>query len=200
MGRFSAKVGVGLLLGATGSAGSSGCAENDSTLFILGVAAIGSDCTYTPSASTTMMPSGQLDVGFDQSYQAGLVLANQMASRGDKSRSRTETSRIILEGAEVNLLLPDGSSLRDAFSAPGAGFVDVGNGAQPGYGILSVVLIPRPNEDQVARALDQGYVIAEVKAFGKTLGGQEVESNVFRFPIDVCRGCLVTFPSSAVMV
>jgi hypothetical protein len=199
MRRLSAKVGVGVFLAAGVSVMSAGCTEDDSTLFIVGVAKIDSGCTYSAGASTTLLPRGQLDLGFDGSYQAGLVLANQMASRGQKTRSRTETSRIILEGAEVTLVLPSGATLRDTFSAPGAGFVDVSTGADPGFGILSVVVVPRPSTPQERQALyDAGYVLAEIKAFGKTLGGQEVESNVYRFPIEVCFGCLVTFPPSEI--
>jgi hypothetical protein len=197
MRRLSAKVGVGLVLSVGGSALAAGCAENDATLFIIGVAKMESDCTYSASASTVLLPRGRYDVGFEGSYQVGLVLGNQMASRGQKSRSRSETSRIILEGAEVSLSLPSGSQFRPPFSAPGAGFVDVSSGSEPGYGIVTVVVVPYPSEYQSRKAaVDAGYVLAEIKAFGKTLGGQAVESNVFRFPIDVCYGCLVTFPAS----
>jgi hypothetical protein len=41
-------------------------------------------------------------------------------------------------------------------------------------------------------------VVAEVRVFGHTLGGDEIESAIFNFPIDVCYGCLVAFPLEAV--
>ncbi len=194
----SEKVGVGLILAVGASATSWGCAENESTLFIVGVAQLESSCIYSPSASATLLPRGQYDIGFNGSYQVGLLLGNQMASRGVKSRSRSETSRIILEGAEVTLMKPEGGAYLPAFSAPGAGFVDVGSGEQAGYGVLSVVVIPRQDTEDQDKLLKVGYLIAEIKAFGHTLGGQEVESNVFRFPIEICYGCLVTFPPSEV--
>lgn len=190
-----AKIGVGLLLSVGASIASAGCADNESTLFILGVAKIEGDCTFTAGASTALLPRGTYDLGFSGSYQAGLILGNQMATRGIKARSRTETSRIILEGAEIRIVLGDGSLLMEPFSAPGAGFVDVGVGQEPGYGVLSVVVIPRLDSKNGADlAMESGYVLAEIKAFGRTLGGQPVESNVFSFPIEVCYGCLVTFP------
>jgi hypothetical protein len=196
MQRLKAKVALGLLVGSVSSA-TWGCADNESTLFVVGVAKIESDCTYAPSSSTPLLPQGVYDVGFGGEYQVGLILGNQMASRGAKSRSRTETSRMILEGAEVRLSLPSGGAVREPFTAPGAGFVDVGAGADPGYGILSVVIVPGLPVEVLPTALRDGYVIAEIKAFGKTLGGQDVESNVFKFPVQVCEGCLVTFPTSA---
>lgn len=175
-----------------------GCAENESTLFIRGVAKIGSDCTYSATGEDdVLLPRGVYDLGFQGSYQAGLILGNQMNARGQKARLRTETSRILLEGAEVTLLMPTGEAVMPAFSSPGAGFVDVVSGEGAGYGVLPVVLLPRPETpEESARVFGAGYVIAEVRAFGKTLGGKEVESNLFRFPIDVCNGCLVTFASA----
>lgn len=177
-----------------------GCAENESTLFIGGVVKIGSDCVYPNGGEDNLLlPRGVYDIGFAGSYQAGLLVGNQMNARGQKSRVRTETSRILLEGAEVSLSLPTGGALMRPFSSPGAGFVDVVGGEGAGYGVLPVVLLPMPKTSEEAfAALDAGYVIAEVRAFGKTLGGKEVESNAFKFPIDVCEGCLVTFGSADV--
>jgi hypothetical protein len=40
-------------------------------------------------------------------------------------------------------------------------------------------------------------VVARVRVFGDTLGGQEIESNEYSFPIFVCEGCLVTYPVDA---
>jgi hypothetical protein len=204
MRRLNGKITAGLVLASCVCGASSGCAENESTLFIVGVKAPESDCTYSTSVTGSFLARGWYDLGFNSSYQGTILLGNQMASRGDKDRSRTETSRIVLEGAEITLLLPDGSQLRDTFSTPGAGFVDVSTGADPGYGILSVVLIPslagadQATQDQAAAVLKAGYVIAEIRAFGKTLGGQAVESSRFRFPIEVCDGCLVTFSGEGV--
>jgi hypothetical protein len=149
------------------------------------------------------LAEGVYDVGFKRSYQVGLILGNQMASRGAKARSRTETSRILLEGAEVTVRDPSGSLVRlkqNPFSSPGAGFVDVGTGNDPGYGTLSVVAIPYEDEPKgvLQDMITSGYVIAEMKAFGHTLGGQAVESNTFSFPIAVCYGCLVSFPLGSV--
>lgn len=197
MRRFSAAVGGSVLAVLSGSM--VGCADNESTLFIQGVAKINGDCTYSTNGGDQVLPKGVYDVGFRGSYQAGLIVGNQMSGRGDSNRSRTETSRILLEGAEVRLSLSTGESYMDAFSAPGAGFVDVGGGSGAGYGVLSVVLLPRPKDPAEAnRALGAGYVIAEVKAFGRTLGGQEVESGAFKFPIEICYGCLVSFAADEV--
>jgi hypothetical protein len=38
-------------------------------------------------------------------------------------------------------------------------------------------------------------VVANIKIFGKTLGGVDLESGEFQFPVRVCVGCLVDFSS-----
>jgi hypothetical protein len=35
-----------------------------------------------------------------------------------------------------------------------------------------------------------------VRFFGHTLGGESVESNEFGFPVQICNGCLVSFPAA----
>jgi hypothetical protein len=39
-------------------------------------------------------------------------------------------------------------------------------------------------------------IVTYTRAFGTTLGGQIVESNVFEFPIEVCAGCLIHFDTN----
>jgi hypothetical protein len=41
-------------------------------------------------------------------------------------------------------------------------------------------------------------VIAGIRVFGTTLGGKEITSGEFTFPIDVCYGCLIDYPLEAV--
>jgi len=187
---------VGLLLSGAGLLG--GCADNESMLFVRGAMHLtAGSCDLVADSSATMLTNGVYDIAFKQAYSAALLVGNQLASRGQKARSRTETSSITLEGAEVNLLSSQGGSLVPAFTSPGAGFVEVGSGQDNGYGVMSAVIIPA-FAAKAAATNNGGYVIAEIKVFGKTLGGQDVESGVFKFPITVCSGCLVQFPVDSV--
>lgn len=188
----------GLLLTSLGTL--SGCADNESMLFIRGVMAVDSEtCVLTYEPGALLLNRGTYDVGFGNAYYASLLVGNQLASEGDKTRSRTETSNIALEGAEVRLLNPDNSVARRTFTAPGAGFIQVGSGQDTGYGGITVVVVPASSgEDALNNTNMNGdYVIAEIRVFGKTLGGQVVESGLFKFPISVCRGCLVRFPTDS---
>jgi hypothetical protein len=40
--------------------------------------------------------------------------------------------------------------------------------------------------------------VAEVKVFGQTVGGLDVQSSSLRYVIRVCKGCLVDFPPTGV--
>jgi hypothetical protein len=51
--------------------------------------------------------------------------------------------------------------------------------------------------DAVA-ATDLTRVNVSVRVVGETLGGTEIRSSELIFPINVCRGCLVSFPNEAV--
>jgi hypothetical protein len=189
---------VGAILVATAATVSvaglfSGCADNESTLFIKGVMKPDEGtCTYRPDATSVLLLGGVLDTAFGGSYMAGLLVGNQMKSQGNKDRNRTETSRILLEGAVVSLRRSNGGVISE-FSAPGVGFVDPSSGDAAAFGVVSVLVVP-----DAAEVVGEAYVVADIQVYGHSLGGQEVESNVFSFPIDICDGCLVSFPQSSI--
>lgn len=187
----------------------SGCQDNDSILFVRGAMHLQSgSCKPSGSESAELLTNGVYDVAFGEVYMASLLIGNQLASRGEKERTRTETSSIRLEGAEVTLRLPNGRLLDDPFTSPGAGFINVGTGENAGYGSMGIVVIPKivipknekgeTSETIKSTDVEGGYVIAEIRVFGKTLGGQELESGLFKFPISVCTGCLIRYPASAI--
>ncbi len=168
------------------------CADNDSSIFIRGVVALQSpECEAEADPSSPQWFEGVYDtmVRSDLGYTAVLLVGNQLVPRGDPDQLRTETSRVTIEGAEVVLLSEAGSTITE-FTVPSSGFVDPGTGDDPGYGLMSALLIP-PGQATGDR------VIAEVRAFGTTLGGDEVESATFTFPITVCPGCLLSIPAGA---
>ncbi len=173
-----------------------GCADNDSALFIRSVIALrgGGDCLARAQPDATMLAYGVLDTSFGGNYVASLLVGNQMARQGDRDKVRTETSRIALRGAIVSVKDALGNTIKE-FTTDGAGFVDPGNGTEPGYGIMFAELIPA---DLIAAGGGSTRVNASVRVFGETLGGQDIESSELIFPITVCDGCLVSFPGGAI--
>lgn len=190
---------------------SSACAHDDSTIFIRNVlfppnAQAGGACTYTGDPSQPELAEGLLDVGVsklgDDSYQGVFLIGNQMIPRGDPNQVRTETSRVIIQGAIVRLTdafgggVPGGSS----FTTLGTGAIDPAQGTTPSYSPAFFTIIPPATSSALRQTLalgDSTHVVSFIRAFGQTLGGQHVESNEFQFPITVCNGCLVSFPAAA---
>lgn len=168
-----------------------GCAPNDSALFIRGVLAqVAPQCTVTADPAALMLGSGTLDLEFTNTYVAALLVGNQLVRRGSKDLLRTETSRVRLEGAVVTVSTAGGATIR-SFSTLGTGFVDPGNGTDPGYGVMFATLIP-PQTGNVGEVVN-----VTVRVYGKTLGGEDIESGDISYPIYICRGCLIDYPRDA---
>lgn len=172
---------------------SGGCADNHSMLFVRGVLAWPSgQCTVQADPSQPMRLYGVLDTLFRNDYVAPLLIGNQLTQRGSRDRLRNESSRIALRGAVVTVKTPQGQTIK-SYTTDGSGFVDPGTGEDPGYGIMSAQLIPP------GLALPS-LVTVSVHVFGTTLGDDEIESNDLLFPITVCRGCTVSYPTEALNI
>ena len=85
---------------------------------------------------------------------------------------------------------PNGGELAE-FTSLGSGFVHPAPGDDASYGGFFTNLVP-PGAN-----LGPGQYVASIRVFGTTLGGEEIESAELRFPIDVCNGCLVSYPAAA---
>jgi hypothetical protein len=183
----------------------SACTDIETSLFISGnLYAAPPSCTVDADPSATLLGRGRLDLAFSHTYTAALLVGNQLTARGDKSQLRPETKRVSLQGAEVILTDLAGRVIEPAFSVPGAGFADVNDGPSPGYGVIFADVIPRTVGTQLAEQVGPGSsprtVIAEIRVFGTALGGHELESAPFIYPIEVCYGCLVQFPLAAMAI
>jgi hypothetical protein len=190
--------------GTLAAVASVGCADPETSIFIQHNLKIESPaCVARSDPEATSLGSGLLDVAFNLEYTASLLVGNQLTPRGEKPKLRPETMRVQLRGAEVMLTDLQGNVIEDSFSVPGTGFIDPSAGENPGYGVTFAELIPATVGDRLRRQLEpvgrgaSRTVIAEVRVFGDTLGGAEVESGPFIYPITVCYGCSVFFPLDA---
>jgi hypothetical protein len=193
-------IGSLIALGALGMVFSSGCADNRSSIFIRGAMAIPQDtCTVTADPGSAMLFRGAYDTAFAAAaaseYNAALLVGNQLVRRGSATTLRTETSRVDFYEAEITLTDSAGAAIANGnFVVPVTGFADPGTGTDPGYGTVSVTLIDATSAQAIAPGQE---VIANVILRGETLGGVDVETDAWPFPITVCRGCLVYFPPEA---
>jgi hypothetical protein len=180
MKRWSRKVCTASLLGSLLlSVGS--CANNENMLVIIGaMTASPPGCVYTATASATLLLSGTVDLAFGGYYQAVLLVSNQLMAEGSKSRLRAESSNVSINNAEVRLLA-NGVTPIMYNSVPASGFIGVGAGEDSGYGSIAVEIMP----GGLSVPANTGYIVAEVRLQCKTSGGDDIESNLFRYDIYV---------------
>lgn len=177
------------------------CADNDQSLFIHGVLAPSTNrqnnsCIYTSDPTQALLFEGQFDVGAVDSYSVTVLVGSQLIQRSDTTNARSESNRAHINGAIVKVTDPNGAVLGE-FTSLGSGFVDVSQQNQAQFGPTAFTVIDQPTQAKIGPLLpDQSkLVVANIKVFGKTLGGVDLESGEFQFPIRVCNGCLISFTS-----
>jgi hypothetical protein len=179
-----------------------GCADSESMLFIRQVQARLSTgataCAADNAPTSPSLPLGTLDVAYRSRYTATLLVGNQLVPRGDNTQLRTETSRVDIQGTIVRALDDAGNVVWGPVTVPGTGFIEPASGATPSFGLTETTLF---QADAALIASMQGggvkHDIAIAKVFGRSLGGTDVESGEWQFPIDICFQCLIQFPSEA---
>lgn len=168
------------LAAAAGVLGTS-CVDNESSIFIRGCLAFTADsCTVTVDSSAKVLFSGVLDPA-QADYTCPLMLGNQLVARGDSKQVRTETSRVVLHSAIVTVYDSTKAETFTTFTVPASGFIDPGTSAQPGFGAANVLMLDRVT----ARAHAGETLLSGVVLQGRTLGGLELETAEWTFPIQV---------------
>src|SRR5690606_18956920 len=97
-------------------------------------ATVDNECTVTSDPSAASLPRGRLDLALQGTYNASLLVGNQLVRRGDPNRLRTETGRVQLYQADVEVY-DYTAALISSFSQPISGFVDVSSGNDAGFGL-----------------------------------------------------------------
>jgi hypothetical protein len=169
-----------LLTAAMGVLGTS-CVDNESSLFIRSCLFVPTDtCKVTFDSSATVRLAGLLDPA-QSDYSCPLLVGNQLVARGNAAQLRTETSRIEIHTAVVTIYDSIKSQTYTTYSVPASGFVDPGSATTPGFGGADVLLLDRVTaREHLGETLLSGVVLQ-----GRTLGGLEVESAEWTFPITV---------------
>jgi hypothetical protein len=203
LGRVVVVCASALVIGAVAPA----CVENDQSLFVRAVLAPSTNrqngvCSWTDDPQQTALFEGFLDVGARDNYVAVVLVGNQLRDRGDPAATRAEPNRVHLNGAVVRVLEPNGAQIAE-FTSLATGFADVGQNNNPDFGLMGVVAIDAPTAAGFRTQLSQAdgrpnrtatrQIVVQLKAFGKTLGGVDLESSEFQFPMRICNGCLVSF-------
>ena len=181
-----------------------GCVVSPSRVFVKGVLSppesSNGRCTYEPQPTGPFLSAGVLDVAFASTYQAPLLVGNQMVPRADLTQGRVETSRVQLEGTVVRLTDVNGNVVT-TFTNYATGAVDPASGTQPSFGVIIATLVDQATAASLRQQLaprESRRFLANVAVFGRTTGAQGVETAEYQYPLSVCLGCLVTFPPDSV--
>lgn len=189
------------MFGASVFAATPGCVDAEAPFFIRNAKT--PDCE-TITVESEIMLTGTFDVRYKCQYDVILELNNQLVRRADETKLQIETSRISVTGFDVQILEADGETVITRadgspaeFSIPAAGFVDPSTTGAPGRGLASTMLIDGATAQSLGEAFfdndpsnNRTLVVARVVAHGRTLGGSDVTSRPWDFPINVCYGCL----------
>ncbi len=180
------------------------CATNDQTIFIRAALAPSMNrqqggCVYTSDPTQPELFEARADLGVTDSYFSVLLVGNQLIPRSDPSSNRAESNRVHINGAIVRVTEADGTLIRE-FTSLATGFADPASTNTPTYATVGIVALDAPTRDIILPSLTNRAVsktiLINIKAFGTSLGGKDVESGEFQLPMQVCNGCLVTFNDS----
>jgi len=178
------------------------CAENDQSIFVSMVLAPATNrqngmCVYSSDPSQPKKSEGTVDAAITDTYSPVILVGNQLIARGDATNTRAESNRVHINGAVVRVTDPNGGLIGE-FTTLGSAFIDPQLNNAPSYAPVAIDAIDAPTMARIVGDVPLGQsklVVANIKAFGKSVGGVDLESGEFQFPIRVCNGCLISFAS-----
>ncbi len=172
-----------------------GCTDAETGVFVRHVIVPEVDeegCVYDADPSGAAFTGGGMNVAWARGYVAHFSVGNQLVTRGDADTLRAESNRVTFFEVDSEVYDFSGALLSE-FTVPATGFADPAAGSNPGYGVVGATIV----DGTVAQQFLDGVIpvdqtiIARVVVRGSTLGGLEVETAPFDFPIAVSNfgGC-----------
>jgi hypothetical protein len=170
------------------AAGCSATTGDDGMIILNNTAAPAGTCEFTGQTGQPFLAHGVVDTLSPVGYQMAPLIASKITATSDQTLQRT----IQLRGAYVDLSVVGGTDVTlpdDAqhFQQLVSGSVLPGGTVNVGFGLIPVDAL-----EAIAQASPTSdvEVQATVRVWG-TLGGGEVDSAPFIFPVTVCTGCVV---------
>ena len=193
-----------------------GCADEPNAIYVLGNTIPQAGCTVAASETGPFRPRGILDIALTNRYIMYPTIQNQMlssATAGMASPPKMSTkaeavftnqliegNNVAITGAQIQyspppsfpVPMPDQNVTVSAVVPVNAGLTSLG---------LEIIPTDLGNALANAGALsEKGMIIpvlVHIRFEGISSSGTVVQSNRFTYPIDICNGCLVTYPPSA---
>ncbi len=221
MSRRRVSLGVGTAALALTGLSMFSCEKNAASVFIRQMqapTANGPTCTIPIDPVAQRVSEGIMDVGVRDDYLVNPLIQSALVSTANPNFGRVETAGANIEGFVVELHegSPDGPLVEVPFSVYQSTFVPASVGGNASFGVTTVQVIP-PGIGQRLRndvcVIDrQGVttdcpvprirervkrIIVRMTAFGRTQGNIAIETPTYDFPVNVCCGCTVQFPTDA---
>jgi hypothetical protein len=186
------------------------CAHNDGSLFVHGVLYPpvpngNQGCVYTADPTAAELPRGRVDAALTSAYAPEFLLGSSLIAQANAVTPQSETSTLTIQGVDVRVVDPVTNAQVIDVDVLTAGIVEAASGATPSYSAIAAEVMDEtalshfdPGVDSVTGEPNPPK-LAEVyvQFYGTTFGGEHIQSDEFLFPVDVCHGCLVSFPSTA---
>jgi hypothetical protein len=195
------RAGATALLAVGAAVLSSACVKDESSLIVVGCLTVPHDtCEVQASTNSAFNPEGTIDAAVAAEYKCYALFENQLVQRGDPNTLKTETSRIEVYQAEVQVLNddPNTPTAFAKYTVPVSGHADPAVGTQPGVGATIVTAIDNATLQKLAAtALSTNkvqQVVSSIVLHARTSGGQEITSNEFKYPITVSFGSACYVP------
>jgi len=168
-----------------------GCVDDYGSFYITKARAADPGCvTPQPATGGIFLPKGLLDVSQKRGYLMFPQVENHMASTSgtagvELNRVAMREYRVAIDLGEVPGSYPEHltkyTELTSGTLEPNGQVVSWLNAVPDGLAAALATVIP---------AAVRPTIVAEVRAFG-VRSGSDVETPPFRFPIELCNGCLV---------
>ena len=202
MGRHIAALSMICILGA--------CAPEGPSAYIDFNLVPDQDCHYDPSGTVEFYGVGYFDISDSgrpgkgtgncaHSYFLHLRVNSGLRSNKDQQLGRAEPN--VLQVTQVEVTLMDGAtgavidfnrggvSLENPFLLTTTISLEPSDGTQPGRNVAAIEAIPVAYAGLLNNFVG-GQVMAEIQMYGTTLGDVNVDFKPFRYPIQICKGCL----------
>lgn len=187
------------------------CAPEGPTAIVVGSMIPDEECAVSSESVFLLKGSYDVSAGItracQRSYNMNLLVNSYLIRRGSPqgspSPARAEPNVLRITEASVALLNVDDTpiaftDLPNPFSVTTFAIVPPADQGEPGSGIALVEVIPGHYSTQMqALGTRRATLVAEVKLFGETTGAVGVELAEYRFPIQLCNGCMTVCGLSA---
>ncbi len=191
------------------------CEDQAASIQILQMQALDlGECTASTSEADSV-GKGTIDLAINQNYRIRPYVQNNMldviaVNQFKETDGRIDTHDVLLTSAVIKYTALDqlSANIPAQVNIPVSGSVPVDGAAVMDVEVLTSAMIQEIRQSAEFLVFDaQSNVrptrasvtlIIRVTLKGATLDGTEVESNEFAFPIEVCNGCSISYPPSAV--